>query len=143
MSADKKILLADEKETKKFAAKLAEDLKKGDVVELVGDLGSGKTFFARALAVALGAEKVSSPSFVIKNEYTGKSLNILHFDLYRLNELTAIKEELAEDLSSDSLVIIEWGDSARGILPDDRYKIHFSVTGENSRELTINDYPKH
>ncbi|HEX5798085.1 MAG TPA: tRNA (adenosine(37)-N6)-threonylcarbamoyltransferase complex ATPase subunit type 1 TsaE [Candidatus Saccharimonadales bacterium] len=140
MSTDKKIEIKDEEAMKEFAAEFSQDLKKGDVVELVGDLGSGKTFFARALAEALGAEKVSSPSFVIKNEYFGNKLRILHFDLYRLTELGHIKDELAEDLSSDSLVIIEWGDSAKGILPSDRYKIYFKVTGENSRELTVNDY---
>ncbi|MEX2014428.1 MAG: tRNA (adenosine(37)-N6)-threonylcarbamoyltransferase complex ATPase subunit type 1 TsaE [Candidatus Saccharimonadales bacterium] len=138
-----KIRLNNEEETKKFAGEFSKNLKKGDVVELIGDLGSGKTFFVRALAEALGAEKVSSPSFVIKNEYTGKRFNILHFDLYRLNGLGIIKEELAENLSSNSLIIIEWGDSAKEILPADRYKIFINVTGENSRELTIYDYPKH
>ena len=132
------ISLENKDETKKFAAEFAKKLKQGDVVELAGDLGSGKTFFVRSLSEALGAEGVSSPSFVIKNKYEGTEFPIIHFDFYRLDNPKTVNEELKEDLlNRDSLIIIEWADSVKGVLPDDRYKIHFKVTGNNSRELTI------
>ncbi len=135
---NQKILLNSEEDTKKFATVFARKLKKGDVLELVGDLGSGKTFFVRALSEALGAENISSPSFVIKNEYKG-DLPIKHFDFYRLEDLSMIAEELREDLDSrNSLIMVEWGQSVEDVLPDDRYKIYFQVTGENSRKLSIN-----
>lgn len=132
------ISLENENETKKFAGEFAKKLKQGDVIELAGDLGSGKTFFARTLSEALGAKGVSSPSFVIKNEYKGAEFPIMHFDFYRLENPRIVNEELKEDLlNRDSLVIIEWADSVKGVLPDERYKIRFKVTGNNSRELTI------
>lgn len=132
------ISLENENEMRKFAADFAKKLKKGDVVELAGDLGSGKTFFVCALSEALGAKGASSPSFVIKNEYKGTEFPITHFDFYRLENPAIVNEELKEDLlNRDSLIIIEWADSVKGILPDKRYKIHFKVTGNNSRELTI------
>lgn len=137
MDADKKIILRNESETKTFAKNFAEKLKAHDVVELIGDVGSGKTFFVRALSESLGAKNVSSPSFVIKNEYAGKEFPIMHFDFYRLSDPGIVKEELNESLSLPALVIIEWADSIKGVLPKDRYKIHFKVTGNNSRELTI------
>lgn len=131
-------IIKDENEAKEFAAGFSKKLKKGDVVELSGDLGSGKTFFARTLSEHLGAEGVSSPSFVIKNEYKGAKFPILHFDFYRLEHPAGASEELKEDLSSkDCLIIVEWARNVPGVLPDNRYKIHFKVSGNNSRELTI------
>lgn len=130
--------VGSEEETKQLAADFSKELKKGDIVELAGDLGSGKTFFARAVSEALGAEGATSPSFVIKNVYYGKDLPILHFDFYRLENPGIVSEELRDDLlAEDSLIIIEWADSIKGVLPDGHYKVHFKVVGDNSREITI------
>lgn len=135
---NRKISLNSEEETKKFAEEFALELKKGDVIELIGDVGSGKTFFVRAMSKALGAKGASSPSFVIKNEYAAKKFRILHFDFYRLSEPGILKQELDESLRQrDDLIIIEWADTLKGLLPDDRYRIHFEVTGENARNLDI------
>lgn len=123
---------------KKFAAAFSAGLKAGDIVELIGDLGSGKTFFTRALAEALGASGISSPSYVIRNKYEGDKFPILHFDFYRVEDPEMVSEELREDIKRrDSLIIIEWADSVKNILPDERYKIHFKVKGDDSRELSL------
>jgi tRNA threonylcarbamoyladenosine biosynthesis protein TsaE len=138
MIADNKITLSNQDETKRFAAEFSKSLKKGDIVELQGDLGSGKTFFVRALSEALGAKGVSSPSFVIKNEYMTGKFPILHFDFYRFLSPAAVSEELKEDLEDqESLILIEWAETVQNVLPSDRYRIHFKVTGDNSRELTL------
>jgi len=131
------ILIKNEQEMEKFALQFSKKIKPGDVIELLGDLGSGKTFFVRALSQALGATGISSPSFVIKNEYMDGKFPIIHFDFYRLNDPGIVKEELKESLSAGNLVIIEWADSIREVLPDDCYKIKFKITDKNSRELEI------
>lgn len=132
------VVLKDENATKKFAFNFAKKLKKGEVVELKGDVGSGKTYFVRALVEALGAGKASSPTFVIKNEYTNGEFPIVHFDFYRLANPGLISEELEEALSAgDNLVVVEWAENVKEVLPKDRYKILFKVTGDKSRELTI------
>lgn len=129
--------MENESAMRKFAENFAKKLKAGDVIELLGDVGSGKTFFTRALSESLGARNVSSPSFVIKNEYEGEKFPIKHFDFYRLNDPGIVREELNENLSSLALVIIEWAEGVKGVLPQDRYIIKFNVTGTDSRELTI------
>ena len=131
-------MLQDEEEMKEFAVDFSRKLHAGDIVELAGDLGSGKTFFTRSVAEALGASNISSPSFVIKNNYTDGKFPILHFDFYRLEDPGIISEEIKENIKNhDSLIIIEWADSIENVLPDDRYKIYFKVTGDHSRELEI------
>lgn len=137
MSVVKKIILRNKSEMQEVAKNFAKKLKPNDVIELVGDVGSGKTFFTRSLAESLGAHNISSPSFVIKNEYKGNEFPILHFDFYRLNEPGILKEMLAEDFLEGNLIIIEWAETIKGILPEIRYKIHFKVTGHSSRELII------
>ena len=132
------VLLKDEAETSRFAEGFSRELGPGDVVELIGDLGSGKTFFTRSLAGAPGAADISSPSFVIKNEYAGREFPILHFDFYRLEDPAIVSQELKDDIASrNSLIIIEWAAAVDNLLPEDRYKINFKVSGDTSRELTI------
>ena len=131
------VLLEGEEKTAEFASDFAKELKAGDVIELIGDVGSGKTFFVRSLAKALGADGVSSPSFVIKNEYTSGKIPIMHYDFYRLDDPGIMHAEINESLSSDNLVIVEWAGNVKDVLPQDRYKIQFRVTAEDTRELTI------
>lgn len=117
-------------ETKKLAEIFAKCLPKdGAFVSLFGDIGAGKTAFARCVFKALGVkEKVTSPSFVILNEYKGAIFPIYHFDLYRLeNEgLETIKEELREYSKAEVLTFVEWADFAMGELPYNRLNIKVS-----------------
>lgn len=131
----------DESATVKVAEKIAGHLSGGELIELIGDVGSGKTTFVGGLARGLGSkDKVSSPSFALKNEYQGR-LTLYHFDLYRLEKPGLINYEVEDALAeNNSAVVIEWGQMVKDILPEDRIIVRFSSTGENSRRLKIT-YP--
>jgi tRNA threonylcarbamoyl adenosine modification protein YjeE len=128
--------LKDENDTIALAEEIAPAIRKGDVLALYGDLGSGKTFFTKQLCHFLEVtENVSSPSFVILNEYYGK-FPIFHFDLYRLEN----EEELLEigifDVLEEGITIIEWPELARNLLPYDTYHFYFTIEG-NFRNVKI------
>lgn len=129
----------DEAATLQVAEKIASMVKGGGVIELVGDVGSGKTTFVKGLAKGLGYDgQVSSPSFVLKNVYKAKEVTINHFDLYRLARPGIVKHELVDALADkNTVMVIEWGQSAKDILPDKRITVSFSATDDNSRKLKI------
>lgn len=131
----------DEATTRKVAQSLAAHLESGSLVELIGDVGSGKTTFVKGLAKGLSSkDEVSSPSFALKNVYDGR-LRLYHFDLYRLEEAGLISHEISDALNEkDSAVVIEWADTSSDILPENRIKIEFLPDTENSRKLKIT-YP--
>lgn len=109
------------------------------VIELVGDVGAGKTTFVRGLAKALGVkEPVTSPSFTISKSYAlpdGKTL--VHYDFYRLNDPGLMQEDLKEKLKENNIIVIEWGNSIEKILPAERTIISFSKNDDGSREVII------
>jgi len=113
----------------------------GDVVALVGDLGSGKTRLAKGMAEGLGAasaREVTSPSFVLCREYLDGRIPFYHLDACRLKgaaDLEAIGSD--EILSGDGLSAVEWADRAAGALPADHLEIRLDVTGETTRRLTL------
>ena len=121
---------------RKFAGKL----KRGSVVALVGDLGSGKTVFTKGIAKGLGvrnARYVNSPTFVIIKEYKGK-LPLYHFDLYRLDKHTSLDEMNYEEyFYGDGVTVIEWADKIRNLLPEKYIEVKLSVIGENRRTIDI------
>ncbi len=105
---------------------------------MIGDVGAGKTTFVSGLARGLEAkDKVSSPTFTVEQIYRGR-LNIHHFDFYRLSQPGLIAHELQEALESpNSVVVVEWAETVRDVLPQDRIVILFEVVSEASRKLTI------
>lgn len=109
------------------------------VIELIGDVGAGKTTFVRGLAEGLGIkEPVTSPSFTISKSYAlpdGRTLT--HYDFYRLNDPGLMAEDLAEKLNDKNIVIIEWGESVANILPPNHVKISINYNDDNTREVTI------
>jgi tRNA threonylcarbamoyladenosine biosynthesis protein TsaE len=123
-----------------LAKNLSAKVKSGDVIELVGDVGSGKTFFTKHFVSSLGSkDQVTSPTFVIKNVYEGK-FKIYHYDLYRIDHPELLASEIQECINEpDTILILEWADSVQEILPDKRIKLSFEVTGENSRKITMED----
>lgn len=125
-----------------MAFKIANNLRGGEVIELVSDLGGGKTTFTRGLVSGLGSkEPVASPTFTISREYTGGRFNVYHFDFYRLNEAGVMADELAEIINlPDSIVVVEWGEVVKQILPADRLQIRFTATGDQARRLSL-EYP--
>lgn len=109
-------------------------------VELIGDLGAGKTTFVQGLAAGLGStSQVTSPTFTINRSYTlndGRRLE--HFDLYRLGEMGVMGEELAEALTDHTAVTaIEWPQQSANLLPADRLVINFVTTGESERQINF------
>jgi len=110
----------------------------GDVIELISDLGGGKTTFVQGLAHGLGYKgPVTSPTFTLSQVYRLHSpLELHHYDLYRLGQSGAVGDELAEDLHDPAIItVIEWADIAKHDLPADRLRVHFEVTSNTGRKL--------
>ncbi len=132
----------DETDTlaKKFS-KLVET--EGCFVCMFGDIGAGKTAFVKRVAKHLGVkEKVTSPSFVILNEYHDGILPIYHFDLYRLeNEgVKTILDELEEYSKPGYLTFAEWAEFSQGEIPLDRMEIKIDYIAETERKFTFSAY---
>ncbi len=150
-----KITTHSPEKTKKLAQKLIQDFLEAEqnrpnalVVSLEGDLGAGKTTFSQGIAQALGISQwIKSPTFVLMREYrlsnpTSQEPNIkylYHLDCYRLKEAKALLEiGLKEILANrQNIVLIEWGEKLKELLPDNAIKIQFKHLGKNEREIKI------
>ncbi len=112
-------------DTRDLAAALADLLRPGDLVLLTGEMGAGKTAFAQGLGTGLGVEgRITSPTFTIAQTYDGGRIEMHHLDVYRLDHLhEALDVGLAEMLDDGSVVVIEWGDAVRAVLPADYLEI--------------------
>ena len=134
----KKIIVTNHSDqTESFARKLGSQLQGGEVIELIGDLGAGKTTFVRGLAQGTqSTDRVSSPTFTISNVYKGR-IDVHHYDLYRLHNDKLIIEELTELLDDNKVVVLEWPQEVKQILPKSRISIELKPTNENTREITI------
>lgn len=133
------IAIADEAAMAQFGTKLAAKLKPDDVVELIGDVGAGKTTLTRAIARALGiTEVISSPTFTISNVYEFAGGTLAHYDFYRLSEAGIMADELGETINDgQTITIIEWGDVVADILPAGRITIEMVSLSETSRQLHL------
>lgn len=131
--------LKGESATLNFAEQIGRNLKGGEVIELAGDLGAGKTTFVRGIAGGAGSvDHVTSPSFTIRNDYSTKERSIAHFDFYRLADPGIAKDMLAEEvIDPETTVIVEWAGVVDDILPEDRVEIAISTTAENERQFKI------
>ena len=142
MTNQLKIASDNVEQTIDIAKRIGARLKGGEVVEIISDLGGGKTTFTKGLSAGAGSvDKVRSPSFTIENVYVAKTLTIYHLDFYRLNDSGIMANELTEKLSDKSaVVVIEWADIIENILPKNRLVIKIKVTGDQSRQFDIS-YP--
>lgn len=126
------------KETMYIGKALAKNLKRGDIICLFGELGSGKTVLTKGIASGLGINnaRVNSPSFVLIREYAQGRVPLYHFDLYRLK---AQKDILAlgyeEYLYGEGIAVIEWADRLKYLLPGEFLKVELFVRGESERRL--------
>src|SRR6478672_3660025 len=133
-------LANSEHDTERLGTALASELPAGTVVGLVGPLGAGKTRLVQAVATALGVPpgRVTSPTFVLVNEYTGGRLPVYHFDTYRLkddDEFLNLGPE--EYFDSTGLTFVEWADRVATLLPVDRLEISIDVTSETERRIML------
>ena len=141
MIQTKHIEVKSEQEMRALGEKLGGLLKGGEVIELVGDVGAGKTTFTKGLAVGLGIdEDVQSPSFTISRVYDARDgLLLSHYDFYRLSDAGIMASELKETTQDPKAVtVIEWADIVDGVLPETRLLIEFAAPTETTRNLTLN-----
>ena len=123
-----------------FGADFAKSLD-NRVIELLGDVGAGKTTFTRGLAEGLGIkEPITSPSFTISKSYALPNSNghLIHYDFYRLPDPGLMLDDLRENLENpENIIIIEWGESATGILPENHLKIAIAYNEDGSRTINL------
>ena len=127
-------------ETQALGAQVGKELKKGDVVLLVGNLGAGKTVFTKGIVEGVGSDKpvrVKSPTYTIVNEME-TAIPIFHLDLYRLESETDLLEiDLEDYLDQEGIVVVEWGDRFELNLPKKPIRVEIEHVGESERKITI------
>ena len=132
--------IAGEAEMKQLGEKLGKLLGGGEVFELIGDVGAGKTTFTKGLAVGMKIDEViQSPTFTISRVYTAPSgLELRHYDFYRLNEAGIMASELAESIDQpDVVTIVEWAKAVESVLSSDRIRVAISATSDEERQVEI------
>jgi tRNA threonylcarbamoyladenosine biosynthesis protein TsaE len=125
---------------KALGAKLGGLLRGGEVIELVGDVGAGKTTFVKGLARGLAIdEDIQSPSFTISRVYDARDgLQLAHYDFYRLGDAGIMAHELAETTNDpESITVVEWAGIVDGVMPVHRLRIVFTSPTEFRRTLTF------
>ena len=134
---------ASDQETIRFGRKLGDLLSDGDVVALAGELGSGKTWFTKGLALGLGVSSdtvVTSPTFALVNEYDGR-YSLYHMDFYRLESLSELLSAgLEEYLHNKGIVVLEWADRWPEILPQKRVLVELVIIDEDRRKITLSGH---
>ncbi len=128
-------------ETIAAAEKLGSMLKAGDIIAYKGGLGAGKTTFTRGLAIGLGlGDSVTSPTFALVNEYRGKSITLYHFDMYRIESEDDLESTGFYDYPfEENVAAIEWSENIAEFLPKHTIYITINSSGENEREILIED----
>lgn len=115
-------------------------LSGGEIIELIGDVGSGKTTLTKGIALGLGiTDNIQSPSFTISRVYKCRSnLYLAHYDFYRLNNAGIMTNEISESISDKkTITVIEWGNIIEKILPIDRISVKITTISESTREVEI------
>ncbi|MCE5249201.1 tRNA (adenosine(37)-N6)-threonylcarbamoyltransferase complex ATPase subunit type 1 TsaE [bacterium] len=127
-----------EPETLSIAGAFAKTLSPGTLVALTGELGTGKTVFARGVALGLGVkEKVTSPTFTLINEYRGQ-IPLYHMDLYRLNSKREIEDIGVSDyFYGNGICIVEWAEKLDELMPENTVSVSFRQIDPNRREIII------
>lgn len=124
-----------------FGEEIGRQISVGMVLELIGDVGAGKTTFTKGLAKGLGiSETVQSPTFTISRVYEGGKLTLSHYDFYRLNDYGIMEMELAENLSNPkNVTVVEWAGDLAEILPKKHLKLVFESLSENQRKVKVRE----
>lgn len=139
MNFEKEINSTDEMIT--FGEEIGRQISGGMVLELIGDVGAGKTTFTKGLAKGLDiSETVQSPTFTISRVYEGGKLTLSHYDFYRLNDYGIMEMELAENLSNPkNVTVVEWAGDLAEILPKKHLKLVFESLSENQRKVKVRE----
>lgn len=134
------IEVQDERTMKALGETIGATLHGGEVFQLVGDVGAGKTTFVKGLAKGLGViDDVQSPSFTISRVYDGRdTLQLVHYDFYRLNDAGIMSNELAEMVHDPlTVTVIEWADIVEGVLPDTHLTLTISAPTDTTRQVEL------
>ena len=133
-------MIISETAMKEFARELGQAVQGGELFELIGDVGAGKTTFTKGLAEGMGVtEAVQSPTFTISRVYdTPGDLELRHYDFYRLNAAGIMADELAEAVADPlAVTVVEWAEVVESVLLEDRLQLRITATGEHTREVTL------
>jgi tRNA threonylcarbamoyladenosine biosynthesis protein TsaE len=130
-----------ENDTIEIAVEFSKYLKRGMIIVLNGDLGTGKTFFTKQVLKKFGVTNSNSPTFAIVNPYSGDE-TFYHFDFYRINKAAELHDIGIEDYFNDeeSIIFIEWGNLFPQVIPHTRIEINISFIDENEREFSFKEY---
>jgi len=137
-SVVREVVCASPEATQALAAALARVARAGDLVALEGELGAGKTQFAKGFGAGLGVTAtINSPSYVLMAEYEGR-LPLFHLDLYRLDDASdALSGGLLDERQAAGLTLVEWAERLGPALPADRLDVHFSGSGDEPRTIRL------
>lgn len=134
------MIVKSEQEMLNFGKNFAKSLD-NQVIELIGDVGAGKTTFTRGLAEGLGiTEFITSPSFTISKSYAlpNSKGRLIHYDFYRLPDPGLMLDDLQENLDNpENIIIVEWGESVANILPENRIRIYITYNENDSRNINL------
>ncbi len=137
-SLERIVVTRDPAGTRALAGALAAVARAGDLISLVGDLGAGKTQFAKGFGAGLGiTDTIVSPSFVLMAEYRGR-LPLFHVDLYRLADAAeALAGGLIDDRQAEGVTIVEWAERLADAMPAERLDVLIDGAGDDPRRITI------
>ncbi len=129
-------------ETVHLGVEIGKNLSKGDIVAMFGSMGMGKTAFTHGIAQGLGIDPklVSSPTFALVHEYSGKRNTLYHFDMYRIDSWDDLYSTGFFDyLDSDGILAVEWSENIENALPENTIKVYFEK-GESDSQRVITVY---
>lgn len=137
MEIKRTLEIKNEEETRRFGLSLAEELAAGDVVALIGDLGTGKTALTRYIAEGLGIKaRVNSPTFTIVKEYRQGRIPLFHFDVYRISDPEELFNIGAEEyFYGDGVCVVEWADLIEEILPENTRHIYIEYGDKEGERI--------
>jgi tRNA threonylcarbamoyladenosine biosynthesis protein TsaE len=135
----KSFLAKSPSDTEHLASRIATTCRGGEVFELIGDLGAGKTTFTRGFVAGLGSDdKVTSPTFTLCNIYESPSFEVRHYDFYRLDDYETVARDFNEVIENKQAVIImEWAESVRTLVSSNLITIQIDATAEDFRDIKI------
>jgi tRNA threonylcarbamoyladenosine biosynthesis protein TsaE len=137
-SLERIVVTREPAETRALAAALAAAARPGDLISLVGDLGAGKTQFAKGFGAGLGiTDTIVSPSFVLMAEYRGR-LPLFHVDLYRLADAAeALAGGLIDDRQVEGVTLVEWAERLADAMPAERLDVVIDGSGDEPRRIAL------
>ena len=120
-----------------FGEELAKNLSFPSTIELIGDVGTGKTTITKGIAKGLGIkEEITSPSFTLSKRYNFGDKTLVHYDFYRLAEPGIMSEDLLENVSDqNTVVVVEWADSVAELLPEKHLKLEITLNDDGTRTI--------